>query len=64
MAVPPGPVAVPLTVKVTVPGAIASNRIAASSPVPDAPVASAGRAIVISTRVPVACCVNVVFTPA
>ena len=50
IGVPPGPVAVPLAVSVDVPGAIASNSIAASRPVPDAPVASAPREIVMSTR--------------
>src|ERR1700676_2289669 len=63
ITVPPGPVAAPLSVNVTVPGAMASNRIADSSPVPDAPVASPARAMVMSTRPALACCVNVAFAP-
>ena len=63
MGVPPGPVAVPLVVSVAAPGATASNRIAASKPVPEAPVASAARASVISTRLPLTCWLNATFTP-
>ena len=47
---PSGPVATPLTESVEPPGAIASNSTAASRPVPDAPVASPRRVIVMSTR--------------
>src|SRR5262249_13659869 len=63
IAAPPGPVAVPLRVSVAGPAAIASNRIAASTPVPEAPVASAPRASVISIRLPLTCCENVTDTP-
>src|SRR6185436_11480306 len=52
MATPPGPVAVPLNVNVVVPASTASNRIAASRPVPVAPVASPARVIVMSMRLP------------
>ena len=52
MAAPPGPVAMPLIVIVTGPGAMASKSTDASTPVPDAPVASAPRASVISIRLP------------
>ena len=61
MAVPPGPVAVPLTVSVAVPGAIGSNRIAPRSPVPVAPVASADRAMVMSTRPGLTCWAKAAF---
>ncbi|PYR06337.1 MAG: hypothetical protein DMG00_19305 [Acidobacteria bacterium] len=47
----------------TLPGAIASNRTAASRPVPVAPVASAARASVMSMRFPFTCCVKVTLTP-
>ena len=63
MGVPPGPVATPLSVNGTVPGAIASKRIEPSRPAPDAPVASFERVIVMSTRPSPGCCVNVAFAP-
>jgi hypothetical protein len=63
IAVPPGPVAAPLSVSVAGPGAIASNRIAASTPVPEAPVVSAARVSVMSIRPPVACWLNTGVTP-
>src|SRR5438034_2252231 len=63
MAVPPGPVAAPLGASVTAPGATASNRTEARRPVPEAPMASAPRDIVMSIRPPLACCVNVALVP-
>src|SRR5215471_10763171 len=63
IAVLPGPVADPLMLNVAVPGATASKRIAASRPVPDTPVASALREIVMSMRLPLTCWENVTFTP-
>src|SRR3954451_1930109 len=63
MFAPPGPVAVPLSTSVAAPGAIASNNTAPSRPVPVAPVASADRIIVMSTRPLLVCCVNVAFAP-
>src|SRR5580765_6038558 len=63
IAVLAGPVAVPLSDSVAVPGATASNRIAARRPVPDTPVASAPREIVMSMRLPFTCCVNVTLAP-
>src|SRR5204862_5951071 len=63
IAVPPGPVAAPLSVSVTDPGATASNNTTASRPVPDAPIASAPREIVMSTRPLPACWVKLALTP-
>lgn len=63
MAVPPGPVPAPFNVSVAFPGATASNTIAARRPPPDAPVASAARVMVMSTRPGFTCWVNVAFTP-
>src|SRR5262249_25975422 len=63
IGVPPGPVAVPLTEMATLPGARASNSSALSRPVPDAPVASAERVMVMSTRPGLTCCVKTAFTP-
>src|SRR5206468_11532538 len=63
IAVPPGPVAAPLSVSVTVPGPMASNSTAASSPVPDAPVASVPRDSVMSTRLGLACWLNETLAP-
>src|SRR5436190_6284480 len=63
MAVPPGPLATPLGVSVTVPGATASKRIAASRPVPDAPTTSAPREIVMSIRPPLTCWLNTADAP-
>ena len=60
---PPGPVAVPLSDNVTLPGAIASNCSAASNPVPDAPVASLARTSVMSIRLLFTCWENVTFAP-
>ena len=48
--VPSGVVAVPLTLKLVLPGAIASKRIDASSPEPEAPTASLTRVMTMSTR--------------
>src|SRR5438128_4355638 len=62
MAVPPGPVAVPLSVSVTGPGAMASKSTAARTPVPDAPVESAPRASVMSMRLPFTCCAKATLT--
>lgn len=64
IAVPPGPMPVPFNVSVTLPGATASKTIAASRPVPDAPVASALRVIVMSTRPPVDCWMKLALAPA
>jgi hypothetical protein len=61
--VPPGPVPTPLAVNWDVPGAMASKTTAANNPVPDAPVASAERVIVMSMRPGAASCVNVAFAP-
>src|SRR5262249_56729382 len=61
--VAPGPDPVPLNVSVTIPGATASNTTAASRPVPDAPIASAARVIVISTRPAVTTLLNVALAP-
>src|SRR3954466_5998663 len=63
MAVPPGPVADPLTISCTSPGAIASNSTAASRPVPDAPATSGPRMIVMSMRPRPTCWENVTFAP-
>src|SRR5439155_3795913 len=63
IAGPPGPVAEPLSVIVTPPGAMASNSTAASRPVPDAPVASAPRESVMSIRLPLTCCAKLTVTP-
>jgi hypothetical protein len=63
ICVPPAALAVPLIESVTLPGAIASNRTAASKPVPDAPVASDERTSVMSIRFPFTCWVNVTLVP-
>src|SRR5262245_7833606 len=63
IAAPPGPVAVPLSVSVAAPGAIASKSTAASTPVPDAPVASAARVSEMSIRLPFTCWLTVTGTP-
>jgi hypothetical protein len=63
IGVPPGPVAVPLTVNVAAPGANASKSTAARRPVPVAPVASPARAIVMSIRPGLTCWANVALAP-
>src|SRR3990167_2719962 len=63
MAAPPGPVAAPLVVSVVVPGAIASKRTAARSPVPDAPVESPARVSVMSIRPALVCWVKTTSMP-
>src|SRR5262245_4194717 len=63
MATPPGPVAVPLNVNVVAPASTASNRIAASRPVPVAPVTSPARVIVMSMRLPLTCWLKAVVPP-
>src|SRR4051812_30957180 len=62
---PAGPAPVPFTVSVAAPGATASKRTAASSPVPDAPTASPPRVTVKSIRPAAAstCWVKLAFAP-
>src|SRR5436190_9563191 len=63
IAVPPGPVADPLSDRVAAPGAIASKSTAASSPTPDAPVESAARVSVMSMRFPLTDCAKTTLMP-